>query len=83
MTLNIPRRHSHMVLQQEVARGNKRLEQPRDSAEGRWVAGSGIWGGGEGQTGGGWWQSCTATGFRDQAQQVSELRCEERTRRRA
>lgn len=41
MTLNIPRRHSHMVLQQEVAGGNKRLEQPRDSAEGRWVARSG------------------------------------------
>lgn len=48
MTLNIPRRHSHMVLQQEVAGGNKRLEEPRDSAEGRLVARSGMWGGSEG-----------------------------------
>lgn len=53
MTLNIPRRHSHMVQQQEVAGGNRRLEQPRDSAEGGW----GRWEGGYGESGGDRWKS--------------------------
>lgn len=39
--------------------------------------------GSQGETGGGRWRSCAATGFRDQAQQESELRCQEWTRRRA
>lgn len=39
--------------------------------------------GSQGETGGSRWRSCTATGFRDQAQQESELRCQEWTRRRA